>query len=444
MPSNKHSGYLYPPSGSKHHSSRHRHSELMSNPAFSYYHTDKMLHFYRWTSPPGVMKILSIIIIIMCVAVFACVASTLAWDYDMSMMGGTGLMPGYGTSGSLYGGSYGSSYSGSYGGSYGSGLGGSYGYGGTQVDPVSGKGFLIAIAAFTFIAALVVFILVVSKQSAARSQKFYLGTIIICAILAFLMLIATIVYLVAVNPTAQTSGSLMYNQMIQLCAQYQNQNQIQAQGLFINQYLYHYCVVDPQEAVAIVLSFLVCVALIILLVFAVKTRSLIRRWGPERIIWEEVKVINAGPQNSVGEWVNNVSGDPEGLVHDRNENVGGSRDYVDQANYNKPLYLPGLFPPIVDEQERLAYKREFDQEHVEYKNLQAELDAINQDLAEVDRELDQHSEGSPQFLDALNEYTELKNLKKTPDYQSKKKRCKYLRSKLSHIKRMISDYDRRP
>uniref|UniRef100_A0A8C6MF01 Occludin b n=1 Tax=Nothobranchius furzeri TaxID=105023 RepID=A0A8C6MF01_NOTFU len=436
------------------HISRHRHSELMSNPAVSYYHTDKMLHFYRWTSPPGVMKIMSIIIIIMCVAVFACVASTLAWDYDMSMMGGTGLMPGYGASGSLYGNSYGSSYGG-YGGTYGgygSGIGGSYGYGGTQVDPVSGKGFLIAIAAITFIAVLVVFILVVSKQSAAHSQKFYLGTIIICAILALLMLIAAIVYLVAVNPTAQTSGSMMYNQMIQLCAQYQNQNQ--AQGLFINQYLYHYCVVDPQEAVAIVLSFLVCVALIILLVFAVKTRSLICRWGPERILWEEVKVINAGPQNSVGEWVSRVFLPPKTssrLDSDISSFVGGVnsklKDYdtgVESGDDLDENDFSVLFPPIVDEQERLAYKREFDQEHVEYKNLQAELDAINQDLAEADRELDRHSEGSPQFLDALNEYTELKNLKKTPDYQSKKRRCKHLRSKLSHIKRMISDYDRRP
>lgn len=203
-----------------------------------------MLHFYRWTSPPGVMKILCIIIIVMCVAMFACVASTLAWDYDMSLMGlggGTGLLPGYG------GGSYGSSYgSSSFGGSYGSSLGGgSYGYGGTQMDPKAGKGFIIAIAAITFIAVLIIFVLVVSRQNAARSSTFYLATIIICAILAFLMVIATIVYLVAVNPTAQSTGSMYYSQIRQLCAQYQNQNQ--AQGIFLNQYLYHYCVVEPQE-----------------------------------------------------------------------------------------------------------------------------------------------------------------------------------------------------
>lgn len=213
-----------------------------------------MLHFYRWSSPPGVMKILCIIIIIMCVAVFACVASTLAWDYDMSLMGlgsGAGLLPGgsYGGSyGSAFGGSYGGTYGGSYGG-VGSGTGGSYGssygYGGQQMDPRAGKGFIIAIAGITFIAVLIIFVLVVSRQSSARSSKFYLAVIIICAILAFLMIIATIVYLVAVNPTAQSTGSVYYSQIRQLCAQYQNQNQ--AQGIFLNQYLYHYCVVEPQE-----------------------------------------------------------------------------------------------------------------------------------------------------------------------------------------------------
>ena len=36
-----------------------------------------------------------------------------------------------------------------------------------------------------------------------------------------------------------------------------------------------------------------------------------------------------------------MSGDPEVLVNDYNDKVGGSRDYLDQLDYNKPLYLPG-------------------------------------------------------------------------------------------------------
>lgn len=66
----------------------------------------------------------------------------------------------------------------------------------------------------------------------------------------------------------------------------------------------HWCwVLWFLQAIAIVLGFLVFVALIILLVFAVKTRSKIRHWGPERVLWEEVKVISEGPHNSIGEWV---------------------------------------------------------------------------------------------------------------------------------------------
>uniref|UniRef100_A0A8B9RGW2 Occludin b n=1 Tax=Astyanax mexicanus TaxID=7994 RepID=A0A8B9RGW2_ASTMX len=246
---------------------------------------EHMLHYYRWTSAPGVMKIMCIIIIIMCVALFVCVASTLAWDYDMEAMGMGGL--GMGMGGGAYGGS--------------GGYGGGGSYGGYYMDPLTGKGFIIGIAAITFIAVLVIFILVVSRQNTARSHKFYLASIIICAILALLMLIASVVYLVAVNPRAQSSGSMMYNMIWQMCSQYQSQSQ--ATGIFINQYMYHYCVVEPQEAIAIVLGFLLAVALIILLVFSLKTRQEMRRYGRQRVLWEEPKLFNDTFSHGVEKWV---------------------------------------------------------------------------------------------------------------------------------------------
>lgn len=182
---------------------------------------------------------MSIMVIVMSVAIFACVASTLAWDSQ-------GALGGFGGAG------YGGTYSGSYGnyGTFGGGAygaGSNYGYGGlggNYNDPRSGKGFMIAMAAITFIFALVVFIIIVSHQSLAEGRKFYLAVLIICAILALLMLIASIVYLVAVNPMAQSSGSVYGSQIAGLCAQYQRP---QPSGMFINQYLYHYCVVEPQE-----------------------------------------------------------------------------------------------------------------------------------------------------------------------------------------------------
>ncbi|KAK1806873.1 hypothetical protein P4O66_005354, partial [Electrophorus voltai] len=430
-------------------SNKYRSPHRSSQHTFSHYPDEQLLHYYRWKSPPGVMKIMSIIIIIMCVGVFVCVASTLAWDYDMEAMGMGGL--GMGGIGNMGYGSYGSgSYGGGYGygGSmYGSGVGGyggygGYGYGG-YVDPVTGKGFIIGISAIIFIAMLVIFILAVSRQSASKSPKFYLASIIITVILAFLMLVATIVYLVAINPTAQSSGSMMYNMIWQLCAQYQNQPQ--ASGIFINQYMYHYCVVEPQEAVAIVLGFLVVVALIILLVFAAKTRQQINRYSRHRVLWEEPKTFNDGFSHGVEKWVTDVSGEPESLVKDHNDQIGTSWNLSHTPDVEKPLYLPGSdlnstlsdtksklrdldtgtesaddleetdydtdFPRITNDDERLRYKRQFDRDHMEYKRLQAELDDINLGLAEVDRELDCFEEGSSHFQDAMQVYTRLKELK---------------------------------
>lgn len=58
------------------------------------------------------------------------------------------------------------------------------------------------------------------------------------------MLIAAIVYLMAVNPMAQSNGSMYAMQIQGLCAPYQTQ---QGSGMLVNQYLYHYCVLEPQE-----------------------------------------------------------------------------------------------------------------------------------------------------------------------------------------------------
>lgn len=185
---------------------------------------------------------MAILVVVLCVAIFACVASTLAWDSQGAMAG----YGGYGTySGGGYGGGYGSGYN-SFGGSA-YGAGNNYGYGslgGNYNDPRSGKAFMIVMGIIVGIFVLAVFIIIVSHKSLSESRKFYLAVVILCAILALFMLIATIVYLMAVNPMAQSTGSIYGNQIAGLCAQYQ---QPQLSGVFVNQYLYHYCVVEPQE-----------------------------------------------------------------------------------------------------------------------------------------------------------------------------------------------------
>ncbi|XP_076019753.1 uncharacterized protein LOC143010996 [Genypterus blacodes] len=512
----QHPGHRTAPSGSRIMSSRPNGSpppyedngyNAEPQPAYSYYPDDEFQHFYRWSSPPGILKVMAVIVIVMCVAIFACVASTLAWD-SQGALSGFGGGGGYGS----YGGGYGGSSYGSFGGASGGyGAGNSYGMGGiggNYNDPRAGKGFIIAMAAICFIVCLVIFIIIVSHQSLAQSRRFYLAVVIVCAILALLMLIASIVYLMAVNPMAQSTGSIYGSQITALCAQYQRP---QVSGVFINQYLYHYCVVEPQEAIAVVLGFLAAVALIIMLVFSLKTRQKIRSYGKSNILWRRVKIIDeTAPPQDVEAWVNNVSVPPEDLpMSEYPEKLRGSRSHLDDesTNYDKPPYnytpqpaveenLPvrnaapyssnseaassagrpkkrragrprradgqdydtdyassgdelddndfdSEFPRIKNEQERADYKQEFDRDHLEYKDLQAELDAVNKNLSEVDRELDELQEGSPQYLDALDEYNKIKNMKKSADYQMKKRRCKYLKPKLSHIKKMVSDYDHR-
>uniref|UniRef100_A0A8C9N0C9 Uncharacterized protein n=1 Tax=Serinus canaria TaxID=9135 RepID=A0A8C9N0C9_SERCA len=51
-----------------------------SPPPGSYYVEDVPQLFYKWSSPPGLVRLLEGAVMLLCVAVFACVASTLAWD----------------------------------------------------------------------------------------------------------------------------------------------------------------------------------------------------------------------------------------------------------------------------------------------------------------------------------------------------------------------------
>lgn len=205
---------------------------MLSHTAYSFYPEDEILHFYKWTSPPGVIRILSMLIIVMCIAIFACVASTLGWDrgYGSSILGGGINYP------------YGGSGFGGFGNGYGYGYG--YGYGTGYTDPRAAKGFLLAMAVFCFVAALVIFVTSVIRSELSRTRRYYLTVIIVSAVLGFLVFIATIVYIMGVNPTAQASGSMYGSQIIALCNQFYSPA---TTGIYVDQYLYHYCVVDPQE-----------------------------------------------------------------------------------------------------------------------------------------------------------------------------------------------------
>ncbi|XP_050177128.1 occludin [Myiozetetes cayanensis] len=468
-----------------------------SPPPGSYYIEDVPQHFYKWSSPPGVVRILEATIILLCIAIFACVASTLAWEY------------GYG-----FGGLYGSGLGGFYGsGYYGSGLNYGYGYGGYYggvTNPRTANGFMIAMAVLCFLAQLGLFVASVSKSSGSRSRRFYLVVLVVSAVLALAMLIASIVYVVGVNPQAQMTGSYYYNPLLTICSQ------IYSGSTYLNQYLYHYCTVDPQEAVAIVCGFLIVILLCLICFFAHKTRSKIWKYGKPNIYWDKVPVVQEGP--NVEEWVKNVTdgasaqdetatlaysekptspitappysppsyspppngyypsgtysthGDPpeqepspaegkgreqppkpptrRGRRRRRNPELDESQyetDYttaVESGDERDRDQWASLYPPISSDATRQRYKQEFDSDLRRYKELCADMDAINDRLGQLGKQLDSVPEDSPQYQDLAEEYNRLKDLKRSPDYQSKKLETKTLRNKLFHIKRMVSDYDK--
>ncbi|XP_053331363.1 occludin [Spea bombifrons] len=474
----------------------------MGEPAYSYYPEDEIQHFYKWTSPPGIIKIMSILIVVMCVGIFACVASTLPWDLDI-----TGQSMGYGFGGS-------SGYSGGY---TGYGFGGSqmglgFAYGGNYTDPRTAKGFILAMAAFCFITAMVIFVMTVTRTQSSTTRKFYLIVIVVSAILGALVFIASIVYTIGVNPVAQASGSTFYTQIVSICNQFYSPV---TSGVFVNQYLYHYCVVEPQEAIAIVLGFLIVVAFAIIIFFAVKIRRKINRCGKMNILWRKDTIAETGdPQ--VEEWVKNVPVNPESVpaMSEYNEKVNGSaleyRSVNALPSYLEPnhdvhyvqevypvkndtgmspyVYSSGSesaskkappkkqlerarrypndhydtdyntggesceeledddwdseYPPIRSDHERQQYKRDFDAGRQEYKRLQEELDDVTKSLSELDKELDELPEDSQEYKKAAAEYNRLKEIKSSTDFKNKKEHCKQLRNKLNHIKRMVSDYDR--
>lgn len=56
-----------------------------------------------------------------------------------------------------------------------------------------------------------------------------------------------------------------------------------------------------------------------------------------------------------------------------------------------------MYPEISSDAQRQQYRREFDMDLAEYKNLCAEMDDISDQMSKLSRELDTLEEGSTKF-----------------------------------------------
>ncbi|KAF7669836.1 hypothetical protein LDENG_00120090 [Lucifuga dentata] len=486
-------------------------------PPDSYYMEEKPQHFYRWFSPPGFVKTFQGATVLICFLIFAFVSSTLVWDMNGLGYGGYGMgATGGGVAGT------GSGY-----------YGGSYGYPGSYMTPQSAKAAMISMAAVNFLVSL----------------GFYLTVFICDIILAVLQGIIDIIFVIGVNPMSQSSQSVLYNPMLMMCQNIQGSPSLSGSvgagfpGGFpmYNQYLHHYCYMDPEEAVALVLGLLVVLALSFSAYYAYKTRSKIWRHGKANIYWDQ-PLVRPSEGQDVQDWVNHVGEGrstqqaPTVVVSERaapdlkvensmvsysngtvsvhsernpnstsffasNSNSRGfeplyqnstvtvctSSSSEEDDHIRKPPhqaergrrkerepspaaqeivesqyetgyttggdtgieldrgqtdYLYRLYPEVTSDQQRRQYKREFDSDLSRYKSLCAEMDDISDQIHKLSRELDTLDESSMKYQGVADEYNRLKDLKRMPDYQAKKKQSKELRLKLFHIKRLVKNYDR--
>uniref|UniRef100_A0A3P9HJZ2 Zgc:154006 n=1 Tax=Oryzias latipes TaxID=8090 RepID=A0A3P9HJZ2_ORYLA len=248
-------------------------------PPNSYCAEGRPQHFYHYFSPPGFVKTFQGATALLCFIIFACVASTLVWDTNGFGYGGFGVGS---TSGSVTG--VGSGY-----------YGGSYGYGGSYMTPLSAKSAMISVAAINFLVSLGFLVGSFSRSRIMRGCRFYLIIFICDIILAVLQGIIDIIFVIGVNPMSQSSQSMLYNPMLMMCQNIQGSPSLSGSvgagfpGGFpmYNQYLHHYCYMDPEEAVAFALGLMVVLALSFSAYYAYKTRSKIWRHGKCNIVWDE-------------------------------------------------------------------------------------------------------------------------------------------------------------
>lgn len=121
---------------------------------------------------------------------------------------------------------------------------------------------------------------------------------------------------------------------------------------------------------------------------------------------------------------------------------------IPSGHIPKPVILPDYitkYPTIRSPEERDQYRAVFNDQYAEYKEIHADVQATAKKFEEMDammRSLPQHPASqmeADRISRILQDYQRKKN---DPTFLEKKERCEYLKSKLSHIKQKIQEYDK--
>ncbi|XP_041815562.1 MARVEL domain-containing protein 2 [Chelmon rostratus] len=149
--------------------------------------------------------------------------------------------------------------------------------------------------------------------------------------------------------------------------------------------------------------------------------------GPEQVQGSSVVPIQAAPK----------AGPPKVL-----------QGTIPSGHIPKPVILPDYiakYPTIRSDEERDQFRAVFNDQYAEYKELHSEVQATLKKFDEMDgmmRTLPQNPT-SQMEVDRINRILqEYQRKKNDPTFLEKKERCEYLKSKLSHIKQKIQEYDK--
>uniref|UniRef100_A0A8P4KBF4 MARVEL domain-containing protein 2 n=2 Tax=Dicentrarchus labrax TaxID=13489 RepID=A0A8P4KBF4_DICLA len=121
---------------------------------------------------------------------------------------------------------------------------------------------------------------------------------------------------------------------------------------------------------------------------------------------------------------------------------------IPSGHIPKPVIMPDYiakYPTIRSDEERDQYRAVFNDQYAEYKEIHSDVQATLKKFDDMDvmmRSLPQHPT-SQMEVDRINKILqEYQRKKNDPTFLEKKERCEYLKSKLSHIKQKIQEYDK--
>uniref|UniRef100_A0A3Q0SFH6 MARVEL domain containing 2 n=1 Tax=Amphilophus citrinellus TaxID=61819 RepID=A0A3Q0SFH6_AMPCI len=350
----------------------------------------------------GLLRILGCVELLLGAAVFACVCAYIHKDNEWFNMFG------YSFSGGGYGAGY---YNGNIGGTY-------------YTGPLTP--FVLVVAGLAWLVTVIVLVLGMTmyyRTILLDSTWWPLTEFIINLVLAVLYMVAAIVY---VRDT--TRGGLC------------------SYPVFNNGINGAFCRTEAGQTAAIIFLF---VTMIVYLIGAIVCLKLWRHEAARRYRQRhgQEMVTDSAPAPRVPEQVQGSSVVP---IQAAPKAVPAKilQGTIPSGHIPKPVIVPDYiakYPTIRSDEERDQYRAVFNDQYAEYKELHSEVQNTLKKFDEMDammRSLPQHPTTQME-VDRINRILQDYQRKKNdPTFLEKKERCEYLKSKLSHIKQKIQEYDK--